>query len=145
MDIENMESDILAKDVWPAIRRYPEGSFAGISSDLELQRMCVVIGRRRAVDALRRMMRRPEAEILDDGLTNVAAPTNSVVSGEDGDRFEYLLSLLDESKRAMVMDHFVLGYTYEEIAERHGKKIGTVCSEFYRLFKELRRAVSGEQ
>lgn len=70
----------------------------------------------RISDELRRIDRRPTAEIDDDFASDGLSPYDLALSGERALRYKQALASLDESDRILIVARFEMDYTYEQLA-----------------------------
>lgn len=80
----------------------------------------VVLNRIR--DHIRRVQRRPTADVLDSQQPDQgASPLEEAIGSEAVDRYEAALARLSDSDREIVIASVELGYSYEQLAEATGK------------------------
>jgi RNA polymerase sigma factor (sigma-70 family) len=103
-----------------------------------------LVARRRTIDHLRRIGRRPELEPLEaaDSLPAEAPPAAS--PGCDPEAVRSSVAALPEDTRELFRMHFEDGFTHPEIAEKTGLPLGTVKTRLRRglimLREQLQRA-----
>jgi len=82
-------------------------------------------------------------EMIEDGL-EVAQAVGSLSPAEMKELLTLLqtsLSGLDDQTTSMIKDHFWLGMTYQEIADKHRTPLGTVCVRFSRGLAKIRASL----
>ncbi len=89
---------------------------------------------RRALDQLKKRVRKAEVALLDDGRCGVE-PHEQLDAGWD---LERALERLTPEHRAAIILKEVEGLTYQEIAESLGWPMGTVATRIHRARLELR-------
>jgi RNA polymerase sigma-70 factor (ECF subfamily) len=76
----------------------------------------------RVRDQLRRVARRPPAEVLDSGHADQgASPLEQAIGREAVERYEAALQRLRPDDREAIVARVELGYSYEQLAEAIGK------------------------
>jgi RNA polymerase sigma-70 factor (ECF subfamily) len=70
----------------------------------------------RISDELRRIERRPTAEIDDDFPADALSPYDLTLSAERARRYKQALASLSEADRILIVARFELDYTYEQLA-----------------------------
>lgn len=104
-----------------------------------LEALAAVIARRRAISLVRARTaaKRGDGEIVSfEALAT--EPAAELVAQTSLD-FTTLLDQLDETRRQIVVEHFLDGRTSEEIGSRLQLKPATVRSHLFRALQELRR------
>lgn len=137
------EAEDLVQEVFTEIWKKAASFDAGIASESTFVGM---IARRRAIDFLRRIGRRPGFEELDAAASfaQPAADASSVVCDPEAVRSS--LAGLPEDTRQLFHLFFDDGFTHPEIAEKTGLPLGTVKTRLRRglitLREQLQRVVS---
>ncbi|KQB95076.1 hypothetical protein AL073_18115 [Loktanella sp. 1ANDIMAR09] len=114
-DAEDALHDVLVK-VWRTAPKF-DSSRKGLP-------WLLTVTRNHAIDVIRR---RREDQLLDDQLDGVADLT-SVESGSHEMRMAIgqCLSKLQPKHAKMILEIYVWGYTYEEVAQKMGRPVGTI-------------------
>jgi RNA polymerase sigma-70 factor (ECF subfamily) len=86
-------------------------------------------------DELRRIERRPVAELDDDLPDKALSPFDLTLDSERTERYKRALSMLDEGDRMLIVGRLEMGYTYEQLATTTGRATAEAAR------KALRRAV----
>jgi RNA polymerase sigma-70 factor (ECF subfamily) len=95
------------------------------------------IARRRIIDRLRSLGRKPETEEFDESSQAVeSAPTAQIAA--DAELARNALSNLREDQRALIVMGVVEGMTHSEIATATGKPLGTVKTQMRRGLAKVR-------
>jgi len=133
-DAENIASDVLANEIVPGVLSPHTDSFNQISSFDDLLVMTRSISRNRAIDFIRRSVRRPEL-LIDE------VPETPLEQGHKApaELMEVVLQHLQPPDPELFHDRFVLGLTTREIAAQRGMSHGTVVSRFARALEKLRQ------
>lgn len=107
----------------------------------------VTIGRRLAIDRIRRERARPENKSLEQTVADhVQSDEQSGADIQQKIEYDWLaesMQLLTSSQRTIIEMAFFKGYTHIEIAEKLDLPIGTVKSHIYRGLDALRKAHLG--
>lgn len=125
-----------------------------VSSIDELKALTAAIALRKAVSLARRNSALKRGHALQSELASGEGETlASVAAGPDDvgldiDRAEMILLLnralngVDEETRLLLEEKIVQGYSYEELAARYSKPLGTVCAKVARGLAKLRRMLA---
>lgn len=143
IDPEDITQEVIALEVRPGLESNKE-TFANLRDFGNLLVLSRTIAKRRAIDAIRMVMRRPEYEMPENWEEWFAPDQGACVSIESLERIVALVDRLKPPKPEIFIDHFVFGYTYAEISENRGIPLGAVCSHFYRGLRELRDYLGGD-
>ncbi|MCB1211464.1 MAG: hypothetical protein KDK97_19215 [Verrucomicrobiales bacterium] len=138
-DAENIAADLLSREIVPGIFRPRTDSFNQISSFDDLLAMTRSIARSRAIDFIRRSVRRPE--VLVDELPESPADSTDAAPADLMAAVQHHLQPPDPE---LFHDRFVLGLTTREIAAQRGMSHGTVVSRFARALEKLRHLLREE-
>ncbi|MGW8370517.1 MAG: RNA polymerase sigma factor, partial [Gammaproteobacteria bacterium] len=95
------------------------------------------ITRRRVIDRLRAIGRKPATEEFDETLQPVEATQTEQIA-VDADRAHAALSHLREDQRALIVMGVIEGMTHSEIATATGKPLGTVKTQMRRGLAKVR-------
>jgi RNA polymerase sigma-70 factor (ECF subfamily) len=143
---DTSEAEDLVQEVFTEIWKKAASFDPSIASESTFVGM---IARRRAIDFLRRIGRRPGFEALDalDSFPQPVSETSSVVC--DAEAVRSSLASLPDDTRQLFHLFFDDGFTHPEIAEKTGLPLGTVKTRLRRglitLREQLQRAVSPRQ
>jgi RNA polymerase sigma-70 factor (ECF subfamily) len=122
--------------VWQRADRYVQSGFSPIS-------WLVAVARNHCLDVLR--ARKPPGEDIDTAL-DVADlgpdPEQSAVAGNERARIDGCLGKLEADKADAVRGAYLDGYSYEELAERHGVPLNTMRTWLRRSLLKLRECLS---
>lgn len=122
--------------IWQRADRYVQGGYSPIS-------WLVAVARNHALDVLR--ARKPVNDDIDLALDIADAGPNpeqaTIDSGERG-RIEGCLATLEPDKADCVRGAYLDGFTYEELAERHGVPLNTMRTWLRRSLIKLRECLS---
>ncbi len=76
----------------------------------------------------------------------------NILSGRDGvqelidkDSFEWLIKNLSPQEQTVIIQKFILSYTFQEIANELGKPLTTVCSIYYRSLEKIKKEIENNQ
>lgn len=123
--------------IWRRADRYVQGGYSPIS-------WLVAIARNQALDRLR--ARRPTGDDIDAalGLADTAPDPEQVAldRGERG-RIDHCLGLLEADKADCVRGAYLDGYSYDELAQRHGVPLNTMRTWLRRSLIKLRECLTG--
>jgi RNA polymerase sigma-70 factor (ECF subfamily) len=106
----------------------------------------VTIGKRMAIDRLRRRKNRPELlynQMEQDGDSadnKLGHDDNSIHNNVELDWIRESLQELPDSQREAIELAFFMGYTHHEISDMLAKPLGTIKSDLRRGMMELRKA-----
>ena len=125
-----------------------------VSSIDELKAFTAAIALRKAVSLARRNSALKRGHALQSELSSgeaeylgALAPSTEYAASEL-ERAEMILLLhrallsVDDETRALLEEKIIHGYSYEELATRHAKPLGTVCAKVARGLAKLRRALN---
>jgi RNA polymerase sigma-70 factor (ECF subfamily) len=128
-EAEDLTQEIFI-EIWKSAERFnPEAGSEAV--------FIATITRRRVIDRLRSLGRKPETEEFDE----TAIPVEGNVSGQiavDADLAQSALSSLREDQRALILMGVVEGMTHSEIATATGKPLGTVKTQMRRGLAKVR-------
>jgi RNA polymerase sigma-70 factor (ECF subfamily) len=122
--------------IWQRADRYVAGGYSPIS-------WLVAVARNHALDLLR--ARRPASDDIDVALEVADAapdPEQATLQSNDRSRIDHCLGELDGDKAAAVRGAYLDGYSYEELAERHGVPLNTMRTWLRRSLLKLRECLS---
>jgi RNA polymerase sigma-70 factor (ECF subfamily) len=122
--------------VWQRADRYVQSGFSPIS-------WLVAVARNHCLDVLR--ARKPAAEDIDLALEVADAgpsPEQAAVAGSERARIESCLGQLDADKADAVRGAYLDGYSYEELAERHGVPLNTMRTWLRRSLMKLKECLT---
>ena len=133
-EAEEALQDIYVK-IWQRADRYKPGQYSPIS-------WLVAVARNHCLDVLR--VRKPASQdmeaaldIADSGLDPEQATENSQERG----RIETCLEQLDDGRAEAVRGAYLDGYSYEELAQRHGVPLNTMRTWLRRSLIRLRECL----
>jgi RNA polymerase sigma-70 factor (ECF subfamily) len=122
--------------VWQRADRYVQTGFSPIS-------WLVAVARNHCLDRLR--ARKPAGEDIERAL-DVAAPgpnpEEAALEGSERSRIETCLGQLEAGRADAVRGAYLDGYSYEELAERHGVPLNTMRTWLRRSLMKLRECLS---
>ena len=128
-EAEDLTQDIFV-EIWKSAGRFnPE---AGTEAAF-----IATIARRRTIDRLRSLGRKPETEEFDESRA-VSSTAGFEQIAVDADRAREALQTLREDQRALILMGVVEGMTHSEIATATGKPLGTVKTQMRRGLAKVR-------
>ena len=137
IDPEDLAVEIITEVIMPGLRDRHSDSFERVQTFEGLLKMAKSIAARRAVDAIRGIMRKKE-DALPEGWEQLIGAEEAVIdSNHEG--FWQRVSRLKPPKPELFADYFIGGMSYLEIAKLREMALGTVCSHFKRGLDQLRR------
>lgn len=142
IDLEDLAVAIITDEIMPGLRDRATDSFREMKAFGDLVRVAKKIAACRAVDAIRRVMRKKEDALPEDWENLVGAEEAVIDPNHEG--FWRRVNRLKPPKPGLFADYFIGGMSYPEIAKKWAMPIGTVCSHFKRGLDEL-AAGSGEE
>jgi RNA polymerase sigma-70 factor, ECF subfamily len=122
--------------IWQRADRYVAGSYSPIS-------WLVAVARNHALDILR--ARKPIADEIDVALEIADLgpdPERAAVDKSERTRIDTCLAELDGDKAEAVRGAYLDGYSYDELAERHGVPLNTMRTWLRRSLLKLRECLS---
>ncbi len=122
--------------IWQRADRYVAGSYSPIS-------WLVAVARNHSLDILR--ARKPASDDIDAALDIAdAAPDPEQAALERGERgrIDRCLGLLEADKADCVRGAYLDGYSYDELAERHGVPLNTMRTWLRRSLIKLRECLT---
>ena len=122
--------------IWQRADRYVAGSYSPIS-------WLVAVARNHALDILR--ARKPIADEIDVALEIADLgpdPERAAVEKSERTRIDSCLAELDGDKAEAVRGAYLDGYSYDELAERHGVPLNTMRTWLRRSLLKLRECLS---
>lgn len=122
--------------IWQRADRYVAGSYSPIS-------WLVAVARNHALDILR--ARKPVADEIDVALEIADLgpdPERAAVDRSERTRIDTCLAELDGDKAEAVRGAYLDGYSYDELAERHGVPLNTMRTWLRRSLLKLRECLS---
>jgi RNA polymerase sigma-70 factor (ECF subfamily) len=122
--------------VWQRADRYVQSGFSPIS-------WLVAVARNHCLDLLR--ARKPAGEDIDLALDIADAgpdPEQAALKGSERARIDACLGQLEDDKADAVRGAYLDGYSYEELAERHGVPLNTMRTWLRRSLLKLRECLS---
>lgn len=130
-DAEDAVQEIFV-DLWRSAGRYSEDHGEEVT-------FVSMLARRRLIDRLRSLRRRPEPQSIDLAASVRAAPVTSVTeTSEDAVRATECLAKLRENAREVLELSIYHGLPGTSIAERTGLPLGTVKTLIRRALTQLR-------
>jgi DNA-directed RNA polymerase specialized sigma24 family protein len=142
VDVEDMIVEIITEEIMPGLQARATESFAKLRTFGDLLALGRTIAARRAVDVIRRVMRRKE-EALPEDWDHLLGTTDPDLEADHEDFWRWA-RLLKPPKPELFSDYFIGGLNYREIAEARGLAVGVVCCHFKRGLDELRRLMRPE-
>ena len=122
--------------IWQRADRYVASAYSPIS-------WLVAIARNHALDVLRaRKPRSDDLEAAYDIADSGPDPERAAVVGDERGRIEGCLEQLDTDKADCVRDAYLDGYTYDELAQRHGVPLNTMRTWLRRSLIRLRECLT---
>jgi RNA polymerase sigma-70 factor (ECF subfamily) len=122
--------------VWRRADRYVASGYSPIS-------WLVAVARNHCLDLLR--ARKPAGEDIDAALDIADTgpdPEQAAVQGSERSRIDGCLGQLDTDKADAVRGAYLDGYSYEELAERHGVPLNTMRTWLRRSLLKLRECLT---
>jgi RNA polymerase sigma-70 factor (ECF subfamily) len=122
--------------VWQRADRYTATGYSPIS-------WLVAVSRNHCLDVLR--SRKPLAEDIEGALDVADSgpdPEQAAVEGGERSRINGCLGQLDADKADAVRGAYLDGFSYEELAERHGVPLNTMRTWLRRSLLKLRECLS---
>jgi RNA polymerase sigma-70 factor (ECF subfamily) len=122
--------------VWQRADRYVRSGFSPIS-------WLVAVARNHCLDVLR--ARKPLADDIDSALDIAdagATPEEAVAEGSERTRIDSCLRQLDPEKADAVRGAYLEGYSYEQLAARHGVPLNTMRTWLRRSLIKLKECLS---
>lgn len=122
--------------IWQRADRYVQGGYSPIS-------WLVAVARNHALDILR--ARKPVSDDIDlalDIADGGADPEQATIDKGERGRIEACLATLEPDKADCVRGAYLDGFTYEELAERHGVPLNTMRTWLRRSLIKLRECLS---
>lgn len=122
--------------IWQRADRYVASAYSPIS-------WLVAIARNHALDVLRaRKPRSDDLEAAYDIADSGPDPERAAVDGDERGRIEGCLEQLDTDKADCVRGAYLDGYTYDELAQRHGVPLNTMRTWLRRSLIRLRECLT---
>ena len=136
-DAEDAVQEIFI-DIWKNAERFDEKQASETT-------FVAMLARRRLIDRLRKLQRRPQTASLED----VIEPSNNFdkdmqTSVEARQAAEAMQSLRPEQKQVLFLSIFQ-GFSHQEISDLTGMPVGTVKSHARRGLIQVRELLGGEQ
>jgi len=129
-DAEDLTQEIFI-EIWKSADRFdPNAGSEAV--------FIATITRRRVIDRLRSIGRKPETEEFDETLLQPVEATETEQIAVDADRARAALSHLREDQRALIVMGVIEGMTHSEIATATGKPLGTVKTQMRRGLAKVR-------
>jgi len=122
--------------VWQRADRYVQSGFSPIS-------WLVAVARNHCLDLLR--ARKPASEDIDlalDVADSGPDPEQAALAGSERSRIDGCLGQLEADKADAVRGAYLDGYSYDELAERHGVPLNTMRTWLRRSLMKLRECLS---
>lgn len=122
--------------IWQRADRYVAGTYSPIS-------WLVAVARNHALDILR--ARKPVSDDIDVALEIADGgpdPEQAAVQGGERARIDLCLSELEGDKAEAVRGAYLDGFSYEELATRHGVPLNTMRTWLRRSLLKLRECLS---
>lgn len=139
VDWDEIACSVITDEVRPGLRLRRTSSFRRLGNFSQLVVLSKGIAAKRSIDVARRNMRKGEQSLPEFwGETFESMATEGLEINEGMESFRRLVSRLKPPRPEIFFDHYVLGMTYAEIAEKHMIPLSTVCSHFRRGLKDLR-------
>jgi RNA polymerase sigma-70 factor (ECF subfamily) len=139
----NAEAEDAVQDIFIALWRNADRYDANTASESTFVTM---IARRRLIDRLRKVTRRPEAESIDavEGSAHPAddGGIDKVELSDEAAQAAAALKQLPPDQRRVLELSIYTGLSYSEIAEKLGAPLGTVKTHARRGLMKLREAVA---
>lgn len=135
-EAEEALQDIYVK-IWQRADRYQAGQYSPIS-------WLVAVARNHCLDRLR--VRRPVADGIDAALDIADAgpdPEQAAAGTEERGRIEDCLGRLEADRADAVRGAYLDGYSYDELARRHGVPLNTMRTWLRRSLMKLRECLGG--
>lgn len=134
-EAEDLTQEIFV-EIWKSAGRFnPEAGSEAV--------FIATIARRRTIDKLRFLGRRPETEEFDE-TTAIGATKGLEQIAVDADRAHAALNTLKEDQRSLILMGVVEGMTHSEIATATGKPLGTVKTQMRRGLAKVRAMLEDE-
>ncbi len=122
--------------IWRRADRYVQGGYSPIS-------WLVAVARNHALDVLRaRKPRNDDLEAAYDIADTAPDPERAAVDGDERGRIESCLEQLETDKADCVRGAYLDGYTYDELAQRHGVPLNTMRTWLRRSLIRLRECLT---
>lgn len=122
--------------IWRRADRYVQGGYSPIS-------WLVAVARNHCLDQLR--ARKPVSEDIDlalDVADSAPNPEQTTANASERARIDGCLDRLEADRADAVRGAYLDGYTYEELAERHGVPLNTMRTWLRRSLLKLRECLS---
>jgi RNA polymerase sigma-70 factor (ECF subfamily) len=122
--------------VWQRADRYVQSGYSPIS-------WLVAVARNHCLDMLR--ARKPAGDEIDAALEvadSAPGPEQSALDSGERARIERCLNALETDKAAAVRGAYLDGFSYEELAGRHGVPLNTMRTWLRRSLLKLRECLS---
>jgi RNA polymerase sigma-70 factor (ECF subfamily) len=122
--------------VWQRADRYVQSGFSPIS-------WLVAVARNHCLDVLR--ARKPLGEEIDSALEIAdagATPEEAAVQGGERARIDSCLGQLEPDKADAVRGAYLEGYSYEQLATRHGVPLNTMRTWLRRSLMKLKECLT---
>jgi RNA polymerase sigma-70 factor (ECF subfamily) len=134
-EAEDLTQEIFV-EIWKSAARFnPEAGSESV--------FIATIARRRIIDRLRYLGRRPETEEFDEtSSVGQTAPEQHIAA--DAARAHAALQNLKEDQRSLILMGVVEGMTHSEIATATGKPLGTVKTQMRRGLAKVRAMLEDE-
>lgn len=134
-EAEEALQDVYVK-IWRRADRYVQGGYSPIS-------WLVAVARNHALDVLRaRKPRSDDLEAARDIADTAPDPERAAVDGGERVRIEGCLDQLEADKADCVRGAYLDGYTYDELALRHGVPLNTMRTWLRRSLIRLRECLT---
>ena len=132
---EDLTQEIFV-EIWKSAARFnPEAGSESV--------FIATIARRRIIDKLRYLGRRPETEEFDETSSVGGTAPEQHVSVDAAIAYE-AMQTLKEDQRALILMGVVEGMTHSEIATATGKPLGTVKTQMRRGLAKVRALLEDE-
>ncbi len=134
-ELEDLISQVVSREIVPQILEPTQKAFQEADSFDDLLNLTSRIISNRAIDEIRRRMRRPESQNLDQ-----TPELEIVTSGDEvdlGEDIQLALNSLDARYRDVIEDFYFEELNTEEIAKKRGRPKGSICSDLVKARKLL--------
>lgn len=137
--VEDLVAALIGREVVPQIVDLTSGAFLEASSFSDVLNITAKIVRNRAIDEIRRRTRLPSESSIDRVGEAEFSGGGEVQKREIADSLHSAIDLMDPRYGTLLHDHYFLGLTTAELAEKHERPRGSICSDLVRA-RELLRA-----
>lgn len=133
--LEDLIAPVLGREIVPQLLKPTQGAFREATSFSDILNLVSRIVSNRAVDEIRRRMRRPESQ--DISRTSELEFSTVEKEADFAEEVELAIRALDDRFRDVVEDFYFEELTTAEISRKRGRPRGTICSDLVKARRLL--------